>query len=72
METRHKPCHSHSLMGYQEATGANSRKIKPDFATGRTVKQGTPGLGGVWVSKELYRPIGEHAEGGGAKKNKGR
>lgn len=60
METmlRHKPHQSHSLMGYPETTGATSRKIKPYFATDRTVNYGDPGLGGVRELIELYSPMG--------------
>lgn len=40
-------------MGYQETTGATSRQINLDFATDKTVKQGTPESEDVGIDRAV-------------------
>ena len=69
--SRHRPCQSHSLMGYPETTGISSRKINLDFATHKIVNQRRYALEDVQELIELYRPIGGHAGKEAAERNKG-
>ena len=59
-------------MGYQETTGATSRKISLNFATAKIVNQGDPRLGGVWESIELYKSMrGAQGEEGAGRNKEG-
>lgn len=59
-------------MGYQETTGATSRKINLNIKSDKTGNQGRSQTGLGWVQEltGLYKPIRGGAEEGGAERNK--